>query len=672
MSPNYREDIQGLRGLAVVLVVIYHAGAPWLAGGYIGVDVFFVISGYVICGLLLRELEASSPGAPRLDFARFYARRMRRLLPAVAVVTIATLVGAWFIEAPMNLRTHAISAVAAALYASNFRFAIAATDYLGESSESDPFLHTWSLGVEEQFYLVWPLLLWVLYRSAPVSRRMLLTGSGIAAIGVASWLVCDYLTAYNRPWGFFSPWTRAWEFALGALAYCLFRTMTLRSVVVARILAWCGAGAILTASFVFDQTTRFPGAAALLPAAGATALLLAPGFARGGMVETFLSTQVMRTLGDLSYSWYLWHWPVFVYARAQFDELNWFQALTAGFLSLGLALVTFRLVEDPVRRGRWFPLPTRVSIVAGLVTTIATAAVGGAMIVAASVELEKPAQQAYIAAAQDRPGRITGRCHRRFLETDQPLCRFGAKAGMRTVVLFGDSHGQHWLPAFEEIARRQGWTLHSWTKSACPSFDVVTFQKNLGRRYRECERWRSNVMETIRGMTPDLVIMANADSYLRDDGMSRVPLEEWLDGMKKTLSRLDELGVSSIVVGDTPWPGFDIPQCLSRAAWLGDKEPNIECQFSGKGQEQEGVDEELADVTLAYKNAAFIPGRDLVCSTQKCPSVVDGVVAFHDHSHMTVRFSRKLSEVMELEIARHFPSLFLTAPVADEGSMLAK
>jgi len=658
MSTEYRWDIQGLRGLAVLLVVLYHAGMPWLAGGYVGVDVFFVISGYVICGLLYRELAASERNGARLDLMRFYARRMRRLLPAASVVIVATLGAAWYIEAPIDLRIHAVSGAAAALYVSNFRFAFTATDYLGESSENDPFLHTWSLGVEEQFYLVWPLLLWALYRTAPARHRHLGLGAGIAMVGAASWLACDYWTAYNRPWGFFAPWTRAWEFALGALMYCLVQALPWRSRLGARLLAGGGMASVIVAAAWFDDGTRFPGAAAVLPAAGAAALLLAPALAAGGAVDAVLKSRVMSGLGDLSYSWYLWHWPVLVYARTLFDEPGAAIISLAGIGSLALAWATFRFVEDPIRSGRAVVLRPPRWVVAGLAMSCVAAGTGFLIMGAASTELQRPQQQMYQAATADRAGTLTGDCHRRFVDTEQPECRFGSETGKKTVVLFGDSHAHHWFPALDYIAERRHWTFFSWTKSACPSVLVETFQRNLGRRFHECQKWRSTVMQRIVDLRPDLVVLANASSYLWDEGEARISRERWEAGLAAVLERLEAAGIAAVVLGDTPWPGFNVPKCLSRAVWRGLPDPLAACAFARNDRNERAIDALMDEVVGRVESAAFISGRDLVCPSPACAPMVDDTVVYHDHSHMTATFARRIGPALEAVLAGVAPELF--------------
>ncbi|MCC6201831.1 MAG: acyltransferase [Gammaproteobacteria bacterium] len=662
MSTVHRDDIQGLRGIAVLLVVAYHAGMPQLTGGYIGVDVFFVISGFVISGLLLRELLKPHPAPPRLDLRSFYARRMRRLLPAVTVVTAATLAASLLLGSPLEFLTHATSALFTTLYVSNLRFAQAATDYLAESAESDPFLHTWSLGVEEQFYLVWPLVFLLLFRLAPQRGRLLWVAIGCALLGTLSLLASDYLTSYNQPWGFFSPWTRAWEFALGAIGCCMAIVLAQRSNLLSSGLTLGGLAAVLYAAFTFDEHTRFPGTAALVPTLGAFALIIGPALGTGGLVTRVLRSAPLRLCGDLSYSWYLWHWPVLVYARILLPDLAFGGGIVCSILSFALAWLTLVTIENPFRSNRVLPLSPGRSILAGLAATAGTAACAGAVMHVALTELSTPGQ-IEIRRAREDLSIADGACHLQFRETDQPECRYGAKHGKRTLVLFGDSHARHWFPAFERLAHEHEWTIHTWTKSACPSIDVSTYLKNLGRTYRECATWREAIMDRLRKMHPDLVILANAESYVRDPSADGVDPAKWWAGLERTLASLDREGIPTLILGDTPWPGFDVPRCLSREAWRG-HELDTACPFESPARNRPDDDANARRIVQRFMQVTFGPTHDLVCASPPCSPVRDGKVIYRDHSHMTAAFNRMLAEPLAAELAPRLPGLFEGGSVA--------
>ena len=354
IRPPFRADIEGLRAVAILLVVAYHAGTPGFSGGYVGVDVFFVLSGYLISWLLVQEIERTGT----VSLLSFYGRRARRLLPGLAVVLVVTMAASALIYAPYEHRFLANTAAATAGYFSNLYFARAAIDYHGPAAVINPFLHTWSLSVEEQFYLVWPWL--VLFGSGVLWKRQdhragkfrLLLWMMIAA--AASFALSLYLTSVRPTAAFFLSPTRAWEFAFGAIGFLLpvnvasaklpvkMRDSYL-SLINHRVgfAGWVGLAGIILAGIMFDSTTPFPGVAALLPTVSTVLVLRA---AKGSLISRFLSIRPLTEIGRLSYSWYLWHWPVLLLADAlsgpfSLSGANWTDGLVLGpcrtFLSPG-------------------------------------------------------------------------------------------------------------------------------------------------------------------------------------------------------------------------------------------------------------------------------------------------------------------------------------------------
>lgn len=250
-SKEFRRDIEGLRAVAVAAVVVFHFGLRGIPGGFVGVDIFFVISGYLITGLLLRELENSG----EIDLLRFYGRRSRRLLPAALLMTLVTLACGYFVFSPGEQLVFAKTAVATSLYSSNVWFLRQALDYFAPQAALNPFLHTWSLAVEEQFYLVWPAVL--LLTSRRGLRPPLLIGA-IAGLSLASFGLCLWLTRVNQPWAFYASPARAWEFGIGGLAALREVTKWARRSKVAVILGWIGAGALLLSFAVISESSSFP------------------------------------------------------------------------------------------------------------------------------------------------------------------------------------------------------------------------------------------------------------------------------------------------------------------------------------------------------------------------------------------------------------------------------
>ncbi|MCY1142461.1 acyltransferase [Actinoplanes sp. Pm04-4] len=330
---RFRPDIEGLRAVAVVLVVLFHAGVPGLAGGYIGVDVFFVISGFLITSLMLREIRRTG----RLSLIGFYARRARRILPAAALVLVATLLASYQWLGFLRGDEIARDVVWSALFAGNFRFAAEGVDYLASQGAPSPVQHFWSLAVEEQFYFVWPaavvLLLWLGFRWA--------IGWWLAAAVAGS---LAYSIWQTGTWAYFSPATRGWELGAGCLLALVATRLDRIPYRVATALAGTGLALIVVAAFTFDAATPFPGYAAVLPVLGATLVL-------AGRGDSVLGRWPLVWLGRLSYSFYLWHWPVLVIAEQAYGGP--LPATTRALLvaaSLGLAVITYACLENPIRR----------------------------------------------------------------------------------------------------------------------------------------------------------------------------------------------------------------------------------------------------------------------------------------------------------------------------------
>jgi len=395
-----RPDLEGLRGVAVIGVVLFHLGAPWAAGGFVGVDAFFVLSGFLITGLILRERERTG----RINLAAFYARRVRRILPAALATIMVTMGVATIVLAPLDIPNVALDGGAAALSVGNIRSAIDATDYFGPSTPS-PFRHFWSLGVEEQFYLLWPALMILALGGTGSRRRVALVIAGVVGVSLAA---AVWLTAVDQPWAFYSYPTRAWQLGLGGLLAVTAGWVARRSSLILAPVAIVGLAGLVAAFVFVDAGLPYPGIVALLPTV-ATAAVIAGGD-RKGPARWLLGLRPVRWFGRISYSLYLWHWPVLVLpVLALGRELSVPERLVLAAISIGIAALSWRWIEEPFRRG-WSPTTSRrQTLLAGVGAMAICAAIAVGVSDTVMTQLDATASSiAAPATARTNPGMDPG------------------------------------------------------------------------------------------------------------------------------------------------------------------------------------------------------------------------------------------------------------------------
>src|SRR6185503_20007653 len=437
MTPDrhgFRSDIEGLRGAAILLVVAFHAGVTWLAGGFVGVDVFFVLSGYFITATLAREVAARGD----VDVQSFYARRAQRLLPAFLVVFVTKMLAVAWLYAPIDQPSIASDARWIAVHAGNVLFAQSALDY--HASDGKRWVVTWSLGVEQQFYLVWPFLFALIgrtYGSAGATRARMLRW--VVIVGVASLGLSLWATRIAQPWAFFGMPTRIWEFALGgvvALSSLGEEAGGSRWSIDGTLIQIAGLAAIAVGVIAYHGATPYPGTAALLPALGAVGVLVGGARARDGIVSTALGAPLLRWFGRYSYAWYLWHWPLVGVGVVLDSRIGVGGKLAWSAIALVLAVLTTRYVEEPVRRGEWRWLDASRIPLAAFGATIGAVALAFTVLMAATQRASAPAQRVFADARGDL---MPHDCWGSMLANPKGPCVFGDRSASTIVMLLGDS-----------------------------------------------------------------------------------------------------------------------------------------------------------------------------------------------------------------------------------------
>jgi len=602
-------QIQGLRALAAILVTVFHARL--LPGGFIGVDIFYVISGYLITGLILREIEKTGT----LDLRSFYQRRIKRLLPTSVFVLFVTAIFAWILFPPITRDALGRDLFAAATYISNYLFAWWQNDYQNLNATPSPFIHYWSLAVEEQFYLIWPIFILFLAR---YGKKVILGGIAITTLG--SLLFSIYLTQVAPIWAFYSLPTRAWELGFGALL--LFIPETKKKI---RILPWLGSFGITFASLNFNENTAFPGKNALIPVI-ATVVLIASIKYWPPLFNDLSNSRVSQWLGAISYPLYLWHWPALVLPSSALGRpLRFYERFLCILLTIILAHFTSKYVEEPLRHKNLSP---RTIYKGAIVTTASSLAVGTLIAFSTSSIITTKGDISYqfdLVKVMEKPAVYGDDCHVNYGETKSGFCTFGDKNSSETIVLYGDSHAAQWFPTLEKLAKQRGFKLISLTKSACPAVDANRPDQGAFKQVH-CTKWRQNSIERIAKIKPMAVITSSFQYFTpANEGVSRATW--WRDGQRKLLSDLTGSTDHLIYISDTPRPLRDIPNCLA----------------SRNSRVCDSTQKTRVSIIFGFEVVNPTPW---LCSSF-CPAIIDGTVAYRDASHISVEMALKLLPKLE-------------------------
>ena len=630
----FRPDIEGLRAIAILLVVACHCGVPRFAGGFVGVDIFFVLSGYLITEILSRELRETS----RIDFTAFYARRARRLLPLSALVLLTTGLLSSAIYTPQELALTARAVRAASLYVSNIYFDRSASDYFAPSVEGNPLLHTWSLGVEEQFYLIWPALILL---AGVRARRATRTLWILSAVAVVSLACCIAATWIAPTFAFYELPARAWEFAAGGILALLPGKASRTHSPVVAVGASIGLSLIFGSAILLRGGEDFPGWLALSPVLGTLLVLYAGAVAPGRGFSAALGSAPLQFIGARSYGWYLWHWPFLLGAEILMPGIGLPGKVGTALASLAVSAVTFRLIEQPARDGSYLRTRPALSLCAAAAVTILIVTSSWALSVLS--RHEAGVDQAYerLTAASIDFGDLPRECWSYGNAFDVRICEFGSSDASRTVALFGDSHAMQWFNAVRAVATEEGWRLVTFLRPGCAARDINPPGASVGVEH--CRQWRSQAIEKIIGAHPSLIVMASFSAPTMDG--QRIPTSDVGPATRSTLERLSRAAAPIVILRDSPLPPFDVPICLGRHY------PDSKgCDFDAAAALNPEVFAAERAAAEGMANVRFVDMDDIICPGAVCPAILRGLIIYRDQDHMTGVFARSLAPELRIRL----------------------
>jgi peptidoglycan/LPS O-acetylase OafA/YrhL len=550
-----------------------------------------------------------------------------------------------FLLSPIEQIRYSKTALATTMYVSNLWFIRQSSDYFAADTANNPLLHTWSLAVEEQFYFVWPVLVWVAFRLSRSRSGLCKILGGMSVLSLVS---CIWLTRTNQPWAFFGSPPRAWEFGVGGIA-CMVPVALLTNKYGKSIVSWASLLVVLGAAMWFRPGEAFPGSRAVSPAL-ATALMLIVGAAEiSAGAGKMLAHPILQWFGRLSYSWYLWHWPLLIYAAVIFPRISIYGRLVAVMVALLAAFLTQHAIENPVRfNRRLMSRPVLCLGLAGVLMVVSLSISLGSYRLSKSRELV-PGQRMLQALVDEFSPLSNSGCIANFGETHAHPCVFGDKQSDTTVALFGDSHAAHWFPAFEKIAQERKWKLVTFLKFACPTADVPVFNFRLGRVETECAEWRADAMTQITALHPNLIVVGNSSSYVntpnRPEGYGTSTAAEWEEGTRRTVAAFDRAGLRTVVFHDVPLPRMDVPICLSRAMahrWYSE----AWCTSPRTDALDPDVLRAEQEAVIGLRAVSVVDFSDVFCDALTCEVEVKGEPIYRDQDHMDAAFSRSLAPML--------------------------
>lgn len=651
-SNMYRADIDGLRALAVLAVIVFHVNADLLPGGFVGVDMFFVISGFLITGIIAKGIESNS-----FSFSEFFTRRIKRILPAYILVASATLLVASYLLIPNDYIFYTTSLAASWGFAANIFFSMLSWGYFGQRTEEFPLLHTWSLSVEEQFYFIFPVVLLILYRYL---RKQILSILFILVVAFA--FISEMKSGEAR--SYFLLTSRAHELLLGALTFFLARKGSLESRLISNVLAISGLVMMFGSMFFLNKFSAFPGLNSLFPCLG-TAFLICAG--RNSHVFTpLLKNRAMVFVGLISYSLYLWHWPILSFLRYRSIEMSLSVSLAAVTLTFVFAVLTWKFVESPIRHSkkigfkkaamRIYALPAAAFMAVGLYSYVTEGAPnrfsGEIRELIASYSFERDLGRTCAIRPEDYR-----KIDAAYLEQH---CAFGeTRQASAQVLLMGDSHAHHFKPFVEQLSLNAGLRAVYHVQGTCPVTYLPSDAQDDGAEPNACQKRNA-----------DLLSLAGKYRYVVFAGFWAS--EPTLDNMEADLSAVVETvlraGATPVVFKDNAYFEPDLSQCIlrKRRGWIPeDRNCNIPYEFVEKTQGP--VDAIIDNIKRRYPEVVVIDPKEVMCNAKACLTYIGNTALYKDANHINAKAAKLLAEQYLSKVGNPF----LASPPAywDNGGL---
>jgi peptidoglycan/LPS O-acetylase OafA/YrhL len=649
-----RTDIQALRAIAVIAVIIAHSKIG-LAGGFVGVDIFFVISGFLITLNILKEITKT--GA--VSLSNFYARRAIRILPASFFTIICTFLISLFLLSPVQLLSNLYDGFFSIFSLLNFRLALNSTNYFTNTEAVSPFQHFWSLCIEEQFYLIWPAL--ILFSTKLFSKKYSIQNSLniIITLIIALSLTTSYFVTQTSPsWAYFGLHTRAWELAIGCLVAVNISIFERIGTLISKVLSLIGLGFLCLSFYFVNESTPFPGLWALLPTIGTAIIIISGANFHNSIIQKIFASSFLQFVGNISYSWYLVHWPIFVAMFYIYGKgLSIAEVSTGIIFSFAVAIFSYYFVENPFRTSSFFKNNIKKTFKFSLITisliTILFSLTINATIKSKIVplnyqidDIETLDKKIKLAVTQNTipvdlqsklsqigedkfPGCFSERATP--IIEEEMVCSLGDTKASKITVMIGDSHAWQWTKAWSNIASLHNYKLITFTKSSCPMQDI---QKN----YTACVSWKELVFDRIAQLKPDIII-AGGMTYSESTSEN---YQEYINKIKQLSSRV-------VVMQDTPYPTLNVPECLAKNL---NSEQN--CSFERKNAYFASVQRQQDKDVAIRSGLRVVDPFDWFCSDKICPPIIDNNFVYFDVNHISTAYANYVTKLLDEKVKDGF------------------